>query len=236
MRIHRFFINHAIGEAENVSLRDKALLHQWRDVFRLNVGSFVRLFDGTGYEYLCQLAELMPYEAKLIIREKKYVGVKQKIHLTLAPALIKKDNLEWVLEKGTELGASVFRPFIAGRTEKKGFRMDRAEKLIAEASEQSGRADLPKIFPPAKFPEVFNAIKEEGALILACHQGGDFYSWEILGGENKIAVFIGPEGGFSPEEIRIFERENVPILSLGSQTLRAETASIAISALILLQH
>ena len=153
----------------------------------------------------------------------------------LCQALIKKDNFEMVTQKVVEIGVSVIVPILAERSEKKKVNMERLKKIAVEASEQSGRADVPEIFEETTLVDLF----ESGALppdkIALDLTGIDFHKFVSgLNPVGAIAVFVGPEGGWSEKEIEFFKQHNVSILSLGSQILRAETASIAISSLLLL--
>lgn len=139
--------------------------------------------------------------------------------------------MEWVLEKGTELGVSVFVPLVSDRSEKKNLNVERAEKILIESSEQSGRTVVPKLRDVVTFDE---AIVEDFPCF-AFHPKGDVFTIEHTQNYSPLGIFIGPEGGWSDREIFLFKQNNVRVYSLGEQTLRAETAAVAISSLILLQ-
>ena len=150
MRLHRFFLDTPIEYTKTV-IKDERLVHQWRDVFRYNVGSEVIVFDGSGTEFDAVIEKMTNREAEIrLVSERKGI-VPGKSPSTssgqviLYQSLIKKDKMEWVVEKATELGVSKIIPIISERSEKKGFNLERAHKIAIEASEQCGRADVPII-------------------------------------------------------------------------------------------
>jgi 16S rRNA (uracil1498-N3)-methyltransferase len=122
---------------------------------------------------------------------------------------------------------------VSERSEKKSLNMERLEKIVIEASEQSGRGTIPTIHPVVTLAEAINQIKGSGA-ILAFHTEGELFQDDVLDKEKSIALFIGPEGGWSEKEVDLFHVENIPVKSLGKQVLRAETAAIAVLAKVIL--
>ena len=230
MRLHRFFIEQEILENGEMTLTDKDLIHQWGKVFRLKAGDRVILFDGTGFDYVSEIILLNKNEGVLKVIEKKLNENIPKKEIHLFQSIIKKDKFEWVLEKGTELGVSYFHPIISERSEKKNINFERARKIIKEASEQSGRRNLPSI---SELINLENALNND-FLSIAFHPTGDKFDKNNLEKEKVLGIFIGPEGGWSDRELGIFKEKGVSILSLGRQILKAETASIAISSMFLL--
>lgn len=230
MRLHRFFIKQKIPESGEVMVADKDLIHQWGKVFRLKTGDRVIIFDGTGLDYVSEIVSLNKNEAVLKVVEKiKNENVpKKEIHLF--QSIIKKDNFEWVIEKGTELGVSYFHPIISERSEKKNINFERVRKIIKEASEQSGRGSLSNV---SELVNLENSLNNDFTAI-AFHPTGDKFDKNNFEKEKVVGIFIGPEGGWSDRELEIFKENKVKILSLGQQILRAETAAIAISSLLLL--
>ena len=246
MRLHRFYIQTPITE-KTFDVTDRDLVHQWRSVFRYNVGSEVVLFDGSGMDFLCIITSLRNQGATLEIVSKKHNKNMPKINLWLCLGIIKKDNFEWATQKATELGVSHIVPILCERTEKKNLSLDRLQKIAVEASEQSGRGDVPLIHPVQTLPDLmskmpFDMPKEKVVLHPDGEYIGDFLakqpleasSGRMTGSLKELAVFIGPEGGFSEAEIRQFTANSIPNISLGPQILRAETAAVAVSSLLLL--
>ncbi len=233
MRVHRFYTSTPIT-LKKFDITDRDMIHQWKSVFRYNVGSQVILFDGSGVDYLCMITSLRNLGATLEVIENKEVGMNRN-NVYLCMALVKKDNFELIAQKVTEIGVTHIVPILCERSEKRKLNMDRLNKIILESSEQSGRGDIPTIHEVMKIEEVFKkGILPQEKIVL--HPEGDALKKYLSGlHETKsFAVFVGPEGGFSPKEIELLKSYNVPAISLGSQILRAETAAIAISSLLIL--
>jgi len=150
--------------------------------------------------------------------------------ITLYQSIIKKDKMEWVVEKATELGVTKIVPIISERSEKKGFNVDRARKIAIEASEQCGRGDIPQIVEPITIEK---AISQAEKAIVFDSSGKSLKELDKI--ETK-SIFIGPEGGWSENEISKFKSQNFEILNLGDLTLRAETAAIVSLAALGLLH
>ena len=119
MKIHRFFVEEKLLNKGKISITDPEVLHQWSKVFRFGVGDSVILFDGGGEDLLCEITLLTKKGAELSVRETHPSLVLPSLRLTIYLSLIKKDNFEWVLQKGTELGVASFVPILSERSEKK---------------------------------------------------------------------------------------------------------------------
>jgi 16S rRNA (uracil1498-N3)-methyltransferase len=217
MRIHRFYIENQI-ENKDVGISDERLVHQWRHVFRYNVGSEVVLFNGSGFEYECVISFISNREAKLEVVSKK-PSIIPNTNITLYQSLIKKDNFEWIAEKATELGVAKIVPVVSERSEKKNINEERLKKILIEASEQCGRGDVPEL---GEIVDLEDAIQSAENIIIF-DKGGDPVENTF---EVAASIFIGPEGGWSEKEINMFKERGAHICSLGPLTLRAETAAI----------
>jgi 16S rRNA (uracil1498-N3)-methyltransferase len=231
MRLHRFYINQQIGK--EIRVEDKELLHQWQKVFRLKASDRVIVFNGGDSEYEGYFKVLARNEAVLAIDKERKVKNPINTELHILQSIIKKDNFELVVEKCTEIGATAFHPIISERSEKKDLNIERLNKIAKEAVEQSGKTKLPKIFEPESLGK---AITDFDGELFVLDFGGQSLTEVIDVNKNKkIGVLIGPEGGWSDIEKDLFEQEGIQSISFGTQTLRAETATIALSALILLK-
>ena len=232
MRIHRFYLNTPIVGSK-FDIPDRDMVHQWRSVFRYNVGSQVILFDGRESDFLCMITHLTNSSASVEVVEELSLGEKPKRDVTLCMALIKKDNFELVAEKATELGVTRIIPVLCERSEKKNLNIERLRKIVIEASEQSGRGTVPEISEIIDLQELL----QEGNLPskrLVMHLDGVYINDSLGEEEEEMAIFIGPEGGWSDSEVKVFETFGVQSVSLGSQVLRAETAAIASLSLMLI--
>src|SRR3989338_7776732 len=231
MRLHNFFIEEKIGDRSRIEISDSDLIHQWRQVFRLNTGAIVMLLDNSGFEYTAQFTTLNYLKAEFVIIEKRKNKFLPKKEIFLFQALIKTDKFEWILEKGTELGVSHFRPVITHRAVAKKLNLPRARKIIRESAEQSGRGILPALYEPMKFEELVSTYKFP---YIAFDPTGKPWTHKDFETTNALGVLIGPEGGWSEQELALIREKNIPLISLGTQILRAETAAIAVSSLLLL--
>ena len=233
MRLHRFFVEERIAPDIRLSIKDAKVLHQWRNVLRLKVGNEVILFDGFGMDHRCELATLDKKEAICLVRESTKNAVESTQQLCLFVSLLKKERFEWLLEKATELGAAYIRPIIADRSEIKKFNLTRAKDIVKEAAEQSGRGSLPALYEPMELQNVFKEYHYFSSLAFDPH--GEPFKKDGWGKEEKLGAFIGPEGGWSARELELFREKKIPVYSLGLSTLRAETAAVAVTSLLLLQ-
>ncbi len=227
MRLHRFFIEEKIPQAGEFLVTNETLLNQWRNVLRMEEGSKVALFSGDGSESLCAFVSLTKKNALLKILETNK-GVIPEREVTLYLALIKKDNFELVLEKATELGVAHIVPVQADRSEKKGVNYERAQKILREASEQSGRATVPsisEIISVEKIPEDVIVFDPRGQISAR--------TYFEKNSATPLSLFIGPEGGFTDAEMESFHARNLVVVSTGTQILRAETAGIVALTLAL---
>ncbi len=231
MRLHRFYIDVAITSGKEIVLTDVELIHQWMKVFRLHAGAEVIIFDGSGYEFHAKISELHKVKAMLeVVGEgKKLPSASREVYLFVS--IIKKDNFEWVVEKATELGVSHIVPILAERSEKKNVNMERLQKISIEASEQSGRGNLPHVYEPLSVGEACNAFMDVEKVVLEF--GGQSIE-TIEEKQSPIGIFIGPEGGWGENDLDVFESYDISHVSIGVNVLRAETASIAVSTLLLL--
>lgn len=233
MRTHRFFIKQQIGTTKKIEIEDMKLAHQWKKVLRFQVGQEVILFDNTGMEYRAVVSRIGNKDAEVQIVSGRRGEGTQPIPVFMYVALAKRDAFEWVLEKGTELGVTGFVPVLTERSEKKKLNHERAQKIIIEASEQSGRVFLPEVFEPIDLSETLHGLGLPGITIALDPRGGSFDPKEYRRGE-RVNVFIGPEGGFTEKEITLFKENNIPVLALGKSVLRFETAAIAAGSLLIL--
>jgi 16S rRNA (uracil1498-N3)-methyltransferase len=232
MRLHRFYIKNTQGtlsSGKKLRIYDEALIHQWKNVFRLKSSDAVILFDGSGFDYFANILLVSKDGVEVEIGEKK-VGIVPTRKVWLFVSILKKDNFEWVVEKATEIGVSHIVPVESARTEKKSLNMERLFSIAREASEQSGRTDVPEIHEPVSLEDSFGLVSDlpKEALFVA-DMGGESIS--SLCGDKDIAIYIGPEGGWSDADREVFAAKDFKAVSLGNTVLRAETAAIVVSAL-----
>lgn len=226
MKIHRFYIGDKFELKHDFWIHDKELINQWSRVLRFRGGQKIVLFDGERTDRLYEITEINNDEAhvKLVTDlNRKFPAVE----VYLFWSLLKKDKNEWVIQKGTELGVSNFVPIISercDRNEVSSSRVDRWRKIAIEASEQSGRSDIPFIREPIKLSKAIDEYKDKIVLIVANEDGNLSKEYD----SDKIGVFVGPEGGWSNEELEIFDTNIIKKIKISDFTLRAETAAVTV--------
>jgi len=230
MKIHRFYINIPLKDRREVEVKEQTLINQWKNVLRFEEEDKIILFDNSGYEFLFFIKEITDKRSLLVLLEEKKIDFKNPYDLHIIPALIKRDMFELVLEKITELGVEKILPLLAERSIKNTLNLERSASILKEAAEQSGKVRIPEITQPEKL-EVILKNREVDRFYLTLDPKGEKFSKKILT-DKKIAVFIGPEGGFTEKELGLFKENNIPVVSLGEQILRAETAAIAIASIL----
>ncbi|MEI6480854.1 MAG: RsmE family RNA methyltransferase, partial [Candidatus Saccharibacteria bacterium] len=170
MKIHRFYVPDMNFE-HNFWLKDGPILHQWTKVLRFRPGQEVVLFDGQQQDIQYKITEITNTEAHLeYITDRELQLPKRELYLFWS--LLKKDKNDWVLQKCTELGVSHFMPLIADRSEKTGFNIERAQKIVIEASEQCGRSDIPRIRDAMHITNAIEQYADKMPLYI-CEQGSD---------------------------------------------------------------
>ena len=231
MKIPRFIVS-VEAKAAEAWISDGEIVHRIKDVLRLAPGREVILSDGRGHELRGVISALEPQRVGVTIEHTTARVLPLARQVTLYAAIIKHKHFDMVVEKATEVGVVDIVPVIAERTVKLGVARARLEKIIVEASEQCGRAMLPTLGEPLNF---FVALEEARKkydvvwLVDFCKQ--QFKPVDIPAPVNRVAIFIGPEGGWSKQERAAAEQAECLIRSLGSLTLRAETAAIIASYL-----
>ncbi len=225
MRLHRFYTTEVL--TPTLTYTNVLHLHQWRNVFRYEVGDSVILF-GDSFEHTYEIESIDKKSA--LLKEVSISPSKtQEKKFGLALALIKKDNFELVLEKCTELGVTDFYPFVSERSLHKMYSTERLEKILVEATEQSGWGSVPTLHTVQTFEELLSGNK-----CTVFDMSGEKISTDSFKSEEEI-VCIGPEGGYSENELALAKTKKATILSLPTGVLRAETAAIAVTSITLLQ-
>lgn len=216
-------------------------------VMRLQLGHELVLFNGRDGEWLFKVSGVSKRGCRLTAEQKTRPQAKGP-DLDLLVALVKRNRLETIVEKATELGARRIRPVITRRTQADHTNVSRLQAIATEAAEQTGRLDVPEVLEPVKLEALLDAW-DPGRRLMFCDEAGDDPSAEWGGSAGRArpalealagqvpgawALLIGPEGGFDPEErARLRKLDHVTPVTLGPRILRADTA--AISALTLWQ-
>ena len=232
-RLHRFFVPPEWLHGPSVHLEGQ-VVRQMSRVLRMASGNRVILLDNSGSEYLTELdAFHSNYIEGRIVSSTVGLGEPQT-KVTLYQSMLKGDKMDWVLQKGTELGASAFVPVVSQRSvsrpSKGEQQLTRWRRIMTEAAELSGRSILPLICPPMALEEALERCPEGSALMLYEEERETSMREALKTGYQQpgpFSLFIGPEGGWDPPEVALARLHAVRVVSLGQRILRAETAAIA---------
>lgn len=209
---------------ERIHLTDPDLVHQVKDVLRFAPGELVELCDGRGMEARATVLEVE--KRGLVLRReelpRKNIAEPDR-RVTLCVAVLKRENLEWAVQKATELGAAAIWPLLTRRTVKTGVKRERLQLIAKEAAEQSGRGTVPQVREPLALEAALEEALAAGTAWFF-ETGPDVRSVR-MGASGEAFVFIGPEGGWDPEEAEKARRAGCEVISLGPRILRAETAA-----------
>ncbi len=225
----------------NYQKKDKHILifgkdfHYLKNILRLKKNSQFKAFDGNKSEYLLQIEKIQSFIKARILEIAHPIQKKPAISIEFCPCLCKMKVFESMIEKASELGVVAIKPIITSRSlhtnpEQSSSRIERWKKIIAEGRKISGEIKIPEIYP----------VKTLDKILL--QPGLNIFFWEQspknlkqimplikqqLRDKKIIKIFIGPEGGFTDEEVELAEKNHSFIAGLGQRILRVETAAIA---------
>ncbi|HEX6158861.1 MAG TPA: RsmE family RNA methyltransferase [Thermoanaerobaculia bacterium] len=224
---HRIFVDTI---TDRVTVSGDEFHHAIR-VVRARAGEPVELFDRSG-RLAAGVVESIDRD-QAVIRVERELPSRETTHpLHLAMAIIQLDKFELVLQKATELGVHSILPLVTDRVELRPERYtgksDRWQKIIFEAVKQSGRSMVPRIEAPLDFAD---ALQRPGTKIVFDADAPA----DALGAIDEATLFIGPEGGWSEEELTLARDAHCTFQRLGARRLRAETAAISAVAIITLR-
>lgn len=228
----RLFVDQGLAQGALLSLAEEPA-HYLRSVLRLAAGDTLRAFNAKDGEWLCYLTEVA--KKRVEIRCERLVAearMPPDIDYVFAP--LKHARLDYMVQKATELGARRLVPVITRRTVVERVNLERMRANAIEAAEQCNLVFVPEVLEPQPLERVIAAWPSGRALV---------YCDETLSGQNPVtllkglalpaAVLVGPEGGFTPEEKQMLERQAfVRPISLGPRIMRADTAAIAALTLV----
>ena len=215
----------------SISLLSKEHTHYVVNVMRLKRGSRINLFNKNG-----------EWQSEIIFLEKDRVEVKflEKIkkvnslsNIELAICLVKKNPMQNILQKATELGIKRLVPIISERTEVKEFNIERAKKIMIEATEQSNQLAPPKISEVTKLKDFLKNLEDSTKLLFADVNSKNNLKNEDIKNSESLCILIGPEGDFSPNERElILKNSSTKPFSISNNILRSDTAVISAISLV----
>src|SRR3954467_4543569 len=174
---YRFFVDAASFQGRDVAIEDAELAHQIGTVLRLRAGDRVLLLDNSGWQYVVALSGVERDRVAGTVERKELAGGEPRTKLTLYVALLRSERFEWVLQKGTELGVSAFVPLICERStiadadELSANKLERWNRIVREAAEQSRRGKLPRLAPALFLPAACDHASQRGTALLLWEGG-----------------------------------------------------------------
>ncbi len=224
----------SIGQDE-LSISGEEFAHLTH-VMRKKIGDTLRVVDGQGGAYDVVIADIARRTARCTIRQVYTQWHEPDVHVTLGVALLKNaSRFDVLVEKSTEIGVASIVPLVTERTIGRHAKVDRWQKLALAAMKQSGRSLLPTVSDPQRFSEFISASPGAGLRLLP-----DEHHREPLIGEavrrssfSSALLCIGPEGGFTEDEVSLARSSGFVAVSLGPRRLRTETAAIVAVAAVL---
>lgn len=235
--MHRFYHSNPLGLNQIITLDEFASHHALR-VMRVKVDDFLILFNGDGFEYRGRVSDINKKTINVEILSKEKNNSESPININLFQSISSNEKMDMVIQKATELGVSSIQPIFTSRSTIK-LSLDRTKKRLIHwkqvsisACEQSGRSKIPTIKSPIEFDQISEGIKTN-SLNLLLHPDNLEESSNLPNEySGDINIFIGPEGGFSQDEVLLLKKQNCINIKLGPRILRTETAPLAIIAIL----
>lgn len=228
----RVYTNQSLGEGLSLSLEGD-VHHYLRNVMRVAAGQAVRIFNGRDGEFVARIEKIDKRQIETTlenrVREQRHPA--HKLHLLFAP--IKKERMDWIIEKAVELGATDLHPVLTQNTDMRKINAERIEAQIIEAAEQCERMDIPTLREIEDLGDKLERWPGEIPLLAAIERMG--IESVPRGVDYECGLLIGPSGGFTAEERQeLVSRGFVRPVSLGKNILRSETAVAAALAIMTL--
>lgn len=231
----RLYLDQELHTGSSITLPDDQA-HYLRSVMRLAAGDPLIIFNGAGGEFHCQIEQLARQHSSCLLESFADISRELSCRVHIVQAACRSEKIETVLQKATELGATSFQIV---RSERSSLKLDgmklhkriqRWQKIILEAAEQSGRT----IVPTVTWCHALSEINHQG-LCFSLHPDTET-SWRQQAGNmtqaTDITLAIGPEGGWSPRDMETLSQGGFQTLSFGPRVMRTETAAPALLAAI----
>ena len=200
---------------------------------RMQPGDTLTLCNGAGTDYFCRISRIAGDTVELTVEQSAPSACEPNLFLTLYQGLPKSDKMDTIVQKAVELGASAVAPMMTcrsiSRPDEKSARkkQERWAKIALEAAKQCGRGILPAVQTITHFETALKTALSEGPAFLFYEGGGEPLSKLLQEAPARLSLFIGPEGGFSPEEVHLAKTLGARFATLGPRILRTETAPLA---------
>jgi len=240
--MHKFFVPKKNIDGNNAIIDGEDVKHIYR-VLRLQIGDKVSVNNSEGKEYIGEITSIDKKEVNINLLEENAINNESPVEVYLFQGLPKSTKMDLIVQKNTELGIKAITPIITKRVEVKSElkdlkKVDRWNKIALEASKQSKRSLVPQINAPMEFELLLDQLKHMD-LVVVPYENQEGYGIKKLiqnieiNKINKVAIVIGPEGGFEEDEIIKLKEIGAEVVTLGPRILRTETAGFVCLSLIM---
>jgi 16S rRNA (uracil1498-N3)-methyltransferase len=235
MRETRLYTSQALSSPGSVELTGTAS-HYLTRVLRKSEGDTVILFNGDGWNYSGEICEVLRQRVSIKLVGSQFPNNEAGLKITLVQAISRGERMDYSLQKATELGVYCIQPLLCSRVEvrldekRKTKRMAHWQGVVISASEQCGRAMVPDVTEPLSLQEWLSTSGDGSRLILDPEAKTSLSSVTVI--NSAVSILVGPEGGFSDEEMKQAMGHGVTAVSLGPRVLRTETAGPAAIAVL----
>jgi 16S rRNA (uracil1498-N3)-methyltransferase len=239
--MRHFFIDPSAATNSSVAIQQSEA-HHIKNVLRLKPGDRIKLFDGTGFEYEAVIRKMSAEKVDVEILGRIRATLQSGVKIMVAQAFLKEKKMDDLVRKLCELGVAKWVPFFSQRSiarpdaSRLAGRTRRWHRIATEALKQCRRVDLPDIAGPLSFEEVLDFSKTcDLNIVFWENESTPLDSSIESNGKHpirKILLMLGPEGGFTQQEIEMAEHSGFVVAGLGPRILRAETATLAAVTLV----
>ena len=235
----RFFVPREAVRGNRIVVEGEEA-HHIRNVMRLKESDEVVVFDGQGREYAGVIRETGPHGVVIDVLRTRELPVAGGVSLTLAQAIPKKEKMDYIVEKATELGVRRIVPIRTERTvvaiagEKGRVRAERWRRIAREAAKQCGSPTIPAVEEVVDFDAFVRSLKGYDMSLMACLAGEVMPVKEALKTPKPetLLIFIGPEGDFTKKEIALARSNGARLVSLGPRVLKSDTAGLVLITMV----
>ena len=232
----QLFYNSEIKSGDTTFTFDKEESKHIIKVLRKQEGHKIHITNGLGYLFISEIILGLEKKCEVkIIDEQFFKPSNFYTHIAVAPTKM-HDRMEWFLEKATEIGIHEITPIICEHSERKIYKIDRAEKIIQSATKQSNQYYLPKINEAMTLSEFIKKNHDGQKFIAHCEETDKKSFSKEIEKDKPVTILIGPEGDFSTKEIKLALENNFIPVTLGTTRLRTETAALVACHTILLKN
>jgi len=240
--MHKFFVSDDMINDGKIFIKGEDVEHIYK-VLRLRAGDTIAVSDGKSSEYICRISTLDKKLVTCDIVEKNNITTEPPLRVHLYQGIPKAAKMDLIVQKCTELGIDEIVPVETERIVVKSRhdrefdnKLTRWRRIAEEASKQSNRGRIPKVSDPVKYSDVIERLPGYDIVVLPYEKENSTGLKQILKGKNiinTIAVIIGPEGGFTKDEVEMATSKGAVAVTLGPRILRTETAGFACLSIIM---